>query len=274
MLQKVEKLLNRLESDLNQIKAEIHDPEECAQQSLETVIEYLDEVNELTANHPFESVSDEIKFFKYCKPKLVARYFYFYRLVEYEIQKAKIDQPRLRKYFKKEKKRILRFFEKHVDLVASYKSTDPTADQNFFTRKSCCDSACCKKVFLVLSNPKQSKNDLILAEIMANEQLYIYIEKELNKLKPIDEQNHLISPFHWTGSKVALVELIYALASTKMVDNGDVEIKDLVRLFEQVFQQKIDSPYQVFSEIKARKHDQTKFLDQLKDALVQRISEE
>ncbi len=273
MLRKVQELLNRLESGLDQIKSGMPDPEEYAQQSLETVIEYLDEVNELTANHRFESVSDEVEFFKYCKPKFVARYFYFYRLVEYEIQKAKKDPERLRKYFKKEKKRILRFFEKHVDLVAYYKSTDP-ADQNFFTRKSCFGSTCCKKVFLVLSNPKQSKNDLILAEIMANEQLYIYIEKELNKLKPIDEQSHLISPFHWTGSKVALVELIYALASTKMVDNGDVEIKDLVRLFEQVFQHKIDSPYQVFSEIKARKHDQTKFLDQLKDALVQRISEE
>lgn len=275
MLRKVEELLNRLESGLNQIKASTPDQEEYAQLSLEMVILHLNKVNELTADYRFESESDEIEFYKHYKPKLVSRYFYFYRLVQYEICKAKKDPTNLRKYFRKERKRILRFFNRHIDLVAYYRNTDVAADRRFFTRKSCCSSICCEKMFLVLSNPKQSKNDLILAEIMANELLFIYLEKELNRLKPIDEQSMLIEThFRWTGSKVALVELIYALASSKMINNGDVEIKDLVRLFEQVFHHKIDAPYQVFNEIKARKHDQTKFLDQLRDALMQRISEE
>lgn len=275
MLRKVEELLNRLESGLNQIKASTCDHEEYAQLSLEMVIVHLNKVNELTADYYFESESDEIEFYKHYKPKLVSRYFYFYRLVQYEICKAKKDPACLRKYFRKERKRILRFFNRHIDLVAYYRNADLTADNAFFTHKSCCSSICCEKMFLVLSNPKQSKNDLILAEIMANELLFIYLEKELNRLKPIDEQSMLIEThFRWTGSKVALVELIYALASSKMINNGDVEIKDLVRLFEQVFHQKIDAPYQVFNEIKARKHDQTKFLDQLRDGLVKRILEE
>lgn len=275
MLRKVEELLNRLESGLNQIKASTCGHEEYAQQSLEMVIVYLNEVNELTADYRFESESDEIEFYKHFKPKLVSRYFYFYRLVQYEIQKVKKTPACLRKYFRKERKRILRFFNRHIDLVAYYRNADLTADSAFFTHKSCCSSICCEKMFLVLSNPKQSKNDLILAEIMANELLFIYLEKELNRLKPIDEQSMLIEThFRWTGSKVALVELIYALASSKMINNGDVEIKDLVRLFEQVFHQKIDAPYQVFNEIKARKHDQTKFLDQLRELLLKRIEED
>lgn len=47
MLRKVQELLNRLESGLDQIKSGMSDPEKYAQQSLETVIEHLNEVNEL-----------------------------------------------------------------------------------------------------------------------------------------------------------------------------------------------------------------------------------
>lgn len=264
-----------MEAVLRQTPIQLNRTEDYAQQSLEIVIAHLDEVNKLFNNCEFESISEEVKFYRYYKPKFVSRYFYFYRLAQYEIQKANKDAKKLRKYFRKERKRMLRFFKKHVDLIAHLQSPDSTDEHVLFTRKNCCESLCCEKLFLNRCNPRQSKNDLIVAEIMANEQLFIYVEKELNKLKPIEEQNLMKgNTFRWTGPKVALVELIYAMASSKMINNGDVDIKDLVRLFEQVFQHKIDAPYQVFNEIKARKYDQTKFLDQLRDALLQRISED
>jgi len=147
-------------------------------------------------------------------------------------------------------------------------------DQQLFTHKNCCESTFYEKAFLILSNPKQSKNDLIIAEIMANELLYIYLEKELNLLKPCDIENYHEQSLKWTGSKVALVELIYALYSSRMINNGNVDIKELVTIFERLFDYNIGSPYQAFSEIKARRQDPTKFLDQLKDALLKRIEEE
>jgi len=105
-----------METGLEQIRKNVSDNEDIANQSLEVVVMYLDEANTLTSNYRFPSINDEVHFYKYLKPKLITRYFYFYRLAQYEIEKHKLDVKNLQKYFRKEKKRILLFFEKMLIL--------------------------------------------------------------------------------------------------------------------------------------------------------------
>lgn len=71
---------------------------------------------------------------------------------------------------------------------------------------------------------------------MAHEQLIRYLENEIQKL-----QNQEFKPelseinYTWTDSNIALVELIYALHSASFINNGKIDIKELVELFEKLF---------------------------------------
>lgn len=164
------------------------------------------------------------------------------------------------------------FYNENVDFITYHWSSNTMQDHEYFTRENCFDSNCPEKAIVALSNSAESKNDLIIAELLSNDMLYLYVEKLLN-VKKSKSKPKVNSKLNWTSSKVALIELIYALASNKAINNGNIEIKDIINEFELFFGFKIGSPYQSFSEIKARKTKATKFLDKLKESLSMRIDE-
>lgn len=75
----------------------------------------------------------------------------------------------------------------------------------------------------------------------------------------------------WTDSKVALVELIYALHEAGVFNNGKSDIKQIVGCFEEQFSVDLGNYARVFSEIRIRKSGQTNFLDHLRERLSQFI---
>jgi hypothetical protein len=83
----------------------------------------------------------------------------------------------------------------------------------------------------------------------------------------------LKSNLFWTSHKVDLVELIYSLHSSKVLNNGKTEIKELASFFEQAFNIELDSLYRTYIELRGRKKNPTKFLDFLKKSLIKRMEE-
>jgi Asp-tRNA(Asn)/Glu-tRNA(Gln) amidotransferase C subunit len=75
----------------------------------------------------------------------------------------------------------------------------------------------------------------------------------------------------WTGSKVALIELLYALHTEGVFNNGTSDLKDIAEYFENVFNIDLGQYHRAFLEIRMRKSDQTKFLNALKEKLVKRM---
>ena len=68
-----------------------------------------------------------------------------------------------------------------------------------------------------------------------------------------------------------LIELIYALHAVKSINNGQVEIKDIASLVQEAFNIELGDYYRTFIEIRSRKIHPTKFLDNLKKSLTNRI---
>jgi hypothetical protein len=95
------------------------------------------------------------------------------------------------------------------------------------------------------------------------------------KLKEQEENTQLVPNLgvSWTGSKAALVELIYALCEEGVFNNGNTDLKQLVNHFQTMFNINLGEYYRAFHEIKSRKKEQTKFLDALKEKLLKRINE-
>ncbi|RXJ43716.1 RteC domain-containing protein, partial [Gelidibacter gilvus] len=117
--------------------------------------------------------------------------------------------------------------------------------------------------------------DNLMAHFVASDLLNKHYQKLLFRLtnKESDPIADLILNKNrsWSGSKTDLVELIYALHSSGVLNNGEAEISKIIQFSEKFFNIKIGNAYKTFAEIKAREKDRTKFLDTLKRALLTKM---
>ena len=77
----------------------------------------------------------------------------------------------------------------------------------------------------------------------------------------------------WTESKIALSELIYAIHSTGAINKGATDINELVKVFEELFHIELGNPYRAFVEMRLRKKDRTRFIDLLRNRLLDRMDD-
>jgi len=69
------------------------------------------------------------------------------------------------------------------------------------------------------------------------------------------------------------VELIYALHSNRSINNGKIDIKELIELFEKLFNINLEEYSRTFIDIRMRKTGRTKFLDNLKQSLLKKMED-
>lgn len=82
------------------------------------------------------------------------------------------------------------------------------------------------------------------------------------------------SKITWTGSKVGLVELIYALHTEGVFNEGKARLTNIARFFENCFGIELGNTRRQFIEIRGRKSAPTRFLDSLAGKLMLRMVEE
>jgi hypothetical protein len=79
------------------------------------------------------------------------------------------------------------------------------------------------------------------------------------------------SKLFWTGNKTDLIELLYALQSSKCINSGTTDIKELASHFEHFYNVDLGNYYHTFIDIRSRKTSKTRFLDKLIEMLNQRM---
>ena len=118
--------------------------------------------------------------------------------------------------------------------------------------------------------------DGTVATIMAYDMLIVYLRKEVDDLNnnmeptkntPMEKPSKLF----WTGSKTDLIELLYALHTSKSINGGTVDIKEMASHFEHFYNIDLGNYYHTFIEIRSRKTSKTRFLDKLIELLNQRM---
>jgi hypothetical protein len=115
--------------------------------------------------------------------------------------------------------------------------------------------------------------DFLLSKMKANELIQKYLDREQLKLSNhTDGSNQTTGKkITWTGSKVSLIELLYALQSTGVLNYGSVALNDIAIFIENIFGVKLGNYYRVFQEIRIRKKSRTQFLDEMKERLIQKM---
>lgn len=278
--------INEIAEDiLLQINAEIESIELDNEIELDDalrVIKFIqpmfNQLREYVINYEFPSPSVEIYFFKEQKPKILSWLLYFYKVYCIEMQYPNGSNEVAKKYLCNELDSLTYFFNRNLNFYQYYRSNSTIYDEYYFVRGKV-DMCLCTDSTQFDKDPNFSTGyDYKVAKIIANEMLRIYLNKRIMKL----ENNYQIEdnlgkyqkyPFRFTGKKVFLIELGYALVSSGDINNGNVEIKEMMNFLGKVFHINLGDYYASYIAMKERK-DRTAYLHHLIDNLVKRMNED
>lgn len=264
--------LSKLELAINELEVEA----DCSIQRIEAVIhlilECLSDVKEYVLKRGFKNADEEIRFFKYQKPTIVAKLIYYNTIYKIETKKPYGAKP-IRKYLNKELKKLKRFFDNNLDFYKYYRSNNSFLDESFFVRGKHDIKLWLDTYYFQSDQSFSTSHDYKVAKIIANDLIQVYIEDQLyNKFQK--DKSKTQKKLKWTGSKVALIELIYSLHYQGVFDNGNNDIREVAQYFESAFDIDLGNFYQTYLELRNRKMNRTKFLDALREELIRRMDEQ
>ena len=262
--------LIKLESEIKELEIETDCSIERIEAVIQLIIKCLSDVKHYVLKRGFKNVDEEIRFFKYQKPIIVSKLIYYNAIYKIETRRP-YGNKRTKKYFVKELKKLKRFFENNLDFYKYYRSNNSFFDEQFFVRGKHDIRLWLDTFYFEADHRFSTSHDYKVAKIIANDLIQVYLEDRLNNInvKKVSD-NSLI----WTASKTALTELIYALYSHGVFNNGNTEIKLIAKTFEDAFNIELGDFYHTFMELKARKINRTKFLDRLCEALIKKMDEQ
>ena len=251
---------------------------EFLQRSLEDMRTYI-------VNHPFSNKEEEIYFFKHIKPEVLSRLLYFTEIYNTEMRKPHGSIEVLKKYYNDRLDELTSYFESNLDFYQYYRSKATHLDSHYFVRGHI-DFKLCPNCVPYDRDPEFSTcYDHKAAQILANDMLCIYLNK---KLHGVDKQviiaksrsflpEHPFRRFRYgsaIATKIAAVELGYAIYAAGILNNGQADIKEIMTFMEASFQIDLGDYYRTYITMKDRKKDRTSFLNSLIKSLLKKMDED
>lgn len=267
-------LLSGLENELeNFVDLE---PLERMRSELGAVRAALGKLQEMVVESGFGSKAEEIAFFKTVKPR-------FYSLLVLAAERYGFEMARpLRKgkgmdaFYERQLDYISRFFEQHAFLYQYYRLNATELDELYFLR-SVSDVGLVGADLPALDPSFSTLGDYLFSKFMALEKLrsLVLAEMEVPALAGTGVvRSKKGRDLRWTGDSCNLIELVYGIFDCRQVNDGEVDLSDLMDVFEQCFQINLSRYFRRFTEIKRRKSmSKTRFLDEMARMVNKRIDE-
>jgi hypothetical protein len=230
----------------------------------------LSKLRQSIEKHEFKDENEEIFFFKHVKPLFSSSLIYWKGVLTLHLHTPVGGDTNLRKYYRKRFKNLQSFYELNRVMYEYLRGNYDYMDRLYFLRSSSQFQETTDSTDL---NPKfTTAKDRLVGEIYANDLLEQYIHQILqhpsNTPDISKNQDHNLK---WTGSRAGMVELIYALQSGGVYNNGNIGIKELANIFQDLFQIDLGNYYNVFNEIRLRKKNRTSLLDLLREKVLQKM---
>ncbi len=234
------------------------------QDNLVLAIRLFQDLREWVIKHAFETEAEEIQFFKEVKPLFLASVLYWKGLLDFETERP----PGLhlsKKYARKKMKELHRENRQQPEIRNIIQNPSPLLDLLYFTRSRPSPE---NDIIQLNGDPRfTTARDRQVSELMARDWILEYLISISEPNLPKTQEHNL----RWTGSRAGLVELIYALQSGGVINQGRASLHEIVRHFETSFQFELTNFYHVFNEIRLRKKNRTVLLDDLKVKIMQRM---
>lgn len=272
---KYNSLLHNLNEQLNFIDLEIDDQIKKCEQAITIILESINELKKATIKSNFKSQNEEIQFFKDIKPKFTSKLIYYNTIFKIETKKPHGGERILKKYLNNELDKLKRYFDNNLDFYKYYRTGSNYLDHKYFSRGKIDIKLALDSFYFEVDHSYSTSHDFKVAKIMAHDLIQVYLEDQLLMLENKEpKEKSQVNPKvkqTWTGSKVALIELLYALHTEGVFNNGSSDLKDIAEYFENIFNINLGQYHRAFLEIRMRKSDQTKFLNALKEKLIKRM---
>ena len=270
-------LEQQLEINLNVAKQDYTNPIEYAERAVQLIVESLEKLRTFVKESNFQTKAEEIEFFKIIKPNFLSKLIYFNEIYNLQVGKPSGNHKTIKKYYNNAENRLKDFYIKNNDFYKYYRAGNKSLDKKYFLRRKHDIKLFIDSNFFQADYDFTTSHDFIVAHIIANDAIQQFLEeckrKEVPKNKAIinEEKQHFLK---WTGSKVALVELLYAIHASQVINNGQVSINAIAKTAETVFDINLGQFNRIFLEIKSRKSiERTSFLNTLRNNLESKMQE-
>ena len=264
--------LHKLETEINDLEIETDHSIQQIEAVIDIILKCLSEVKKYVLNRGFKNIGEEIHFFKYQKPTIVSKLIYYNAIYKIETKKPYGSKP-IKKYLNDELRKLKRYFDNNLEFYKYYRTNNSFIDDKLFVRGKYDIKLSLDTFYFEADHSFSTSHDYKVAKIIANDLIQVYLEDQLHNTAYRDKSTDL-PKLNWTGSKTAMIELIYALYSQGVFDNGNADIKVIAKTFERTFNLDLGDFYHTFMELKSRKINSTKFLDSLRDALIRKMDEQ
>ncbi len=275
MSPKISHLLANLNEQLNFTDLEIDDPIVRSENAINIIVNSIEKLKIIFEKEKVKSLENEIDFFKNIKPKFTSKLIYYNAIFKIETKKPHVGERILKKYLNNELDKLKRYFDNNLDFYKYYRTGSNYLDHKYFTRGKFDVKLALDSFYFEVDHTFSTSHDFKVAKIMAHDLIQVYLEDKLLMLENKEpKEKSQVNPKvkqNWTGSKVALIELLYALHTEGVFNNGASDLKDIAEYFENIFNIDLGQYHRAFLEIRMRKSDQTKFLNTLKEKLVKRM---
>ena len=263
-------IYSKLEADLAVLKRKNLKSIDEAENAIQLIEQCLSLIQEKLTSHKFCSTLDEILYFKEDFPKIFRLYYYYKTVFNIESEKYFncISKFQEIEFYSAHIPQLNSIDEDEINLLRESKSTFNHKSKKLYLRKyfkwrrqnltTAMNETYVTSSISVAIGKRHAKADVIH-----------YLQKKIDDLN--NKSTIQKSPLQWTSSKVLLVELIYALSLTVCINDGEVELNQLILHFEILFNVELDNHNSIIQNIKARKINKTKFIDMLREYLSKKL---
>ncbi len=277
-------IVEKFKTEINEIKNEKLSDFNSVELGIKISRKCMQELRIKVRQHEFTSNENEIHFFKHIKPSIYSKIKFFSKLYQFLLARPQGSIKKQRSFIDAEIEKLQRDYKENLDFVKYYREGSTYLDRYYFLRGKDEVQLITDTSHYLTDAEFSTSHDNLVAKIMAYDLLINHYQKLLQELRFTESQGQQ-SPygvlghytkrgFKWTGSKTDLIELIYGLQASGAIEDGTAAINAMVNACEELFELELGNPYRTFLEIKERKKDQTKFLDEMKIALQQKMERE
>jgi hypothetical protein len=279
IIQYTRSLIDSINEKLKEIDTENDDMIAKSKSSVIFLVEQLNQIKIKVRMGSFSNTKNEVLFFKHLKPSIYSKLIYYSNVFKIENRKPKGTDKSIKKHYEKELNKIEMFSNNNLEFSDYLRHNSTYLDEKYFIRGNY-DIELYMDTFIYDSDPNFcTSHDYKVSKIYANDLLIIFLKTQIANLDRKEtttgaknNYNHK-SQLTWTLSKTDCVELIYALYLTKTFNKGNTDLKELAEQFEKSFNIQMDDLYKMFLQIKERKTNPTKFIDSLKNSLLEKLKE-
>lgn len=263
-----------MEKDLEQIDLASPLDQDSAEKGIQLCRDALNSTREHVVQKGFKNQQEECRFFKTIKPLIVGNLIFYLNVIHISINKPLGTFKEQNNFHREYIAEMGNYFREHREMYQYYRRNLSYLDVEYFTRKATTAAWYCDSLTSFIDVEFCTARDMVYAQIIGNLKTITYLKREIcSKKKKTTKNTDNLSTLKWTGAKVDLVELVYALHSSGIINNGRADLKEIAQAFENIFQTTLGDYYRTFLEIRMRKNNQTKLLDFLKTCIQNKIIE-